>query len=249
VALATPRDKGRRKRPRGHEVTVANNGVEALAAFDRQEFDVVLMDVQMPEMGGLEATAAIRERDRQNGSHMRIVTMTAHAMTGDRERCLEAGMDGYLSKPIDPKMLYATLEHNASAAAPTAAPNGPTPAVAVDRDALLARLGHDEELFADVVQVFLADCPGRLAAIKAAVDARDGEQIRTTSHALKGAAANLSAAALVDEARTLERIGAENWLDAAEAGWRHLSIDAMLVMNALRELDSDGAPESVLCER
>ena len=96
---------------RGHEVVVAGNGLEAIAALERASFDVVLMDVQMPEMGGLEATAAIRKREQESGSgHARIIAMTAHAMTGDRERCLAAGMDGYLSKPIDPTMLYATVE-------------------------------------------------------------------------------------------------------------------------------------------
>ena len=87
---------------RGHDITVAHNGLEALAELERGAFDVVLMDVQMPEMGGLEATAAIRERERVDGGHLRIVAMTAHAMKGDRERCLAAGMDGYLSKPIEP---------------------------------------------------------------------------------------------------------------------------------------------------
>jgi CheY-like chemotaxis protein len=84
--------------------------VEALAALERQSFDVVLMDVQMPEMGGLEATAMIRQREAGTDRHMRIVAMTAHAMTGDRELCLAAGMDAYLSKPIDPGRLYTMLE-------------------------------------------------------------------------------------------------------------------------------------------
>jgi two-component system sensor histidine kinase/response regulator len=107
---------------RGHEVVVTVNGLEAIAALERDSFDVVLMDVQMPEMGGLEATAAIRQRERQSGGHVRILAMTAHAMTGDRERCLAAGMDGYLSKPIDPAMLYATIELEA-APAPTISPD------------------------------------------------------------------------------------------------------------------------------
>ncbi|MEP7304028.1 MAG: response regulator [Acidobacteriota bacterium] len=96
---------------RGHTVIVADNGLEALAALDRGRFDVVLMDLQMPEMDGLEATAAIRAREQLNGGHMRIVAMTAHAMKGDGERCLAAGMDDYVSKPIEPALLYAAVEH------------------------------------------------------------------------------------------------------------------------------------------
>jgi CheY-like chemotaxis protein len=95
---------------RGHDVTVVATGVEALDALKTGAFDLVLMDVQMPVMGGFEATAAIRAAEAQTGQHLRIVAMTAHAMTGDRERCLAAGMDGYLAKPIDPAMLFAAVE-------------------------------------------------------------------------------------------------------------------------------------------
>jgi len=95
---------------RGHLVTVVGNGREAVTALQRGEFDVVLMDVQMPEMNGFEATAAIREWERETGHHVRIVAMTAHAMSGDRERCLAAGMDGYLSKPLDQRALYDVVE-------------------------------------------------------------------------------------------------------------------------------------------
>jgi CheY-like chemotaxis protein len=95
---------------RGHLVTVVGNGREAVDALRRGEFDIVLMDVQMPDMNGFEATAAIREWERETGHHIRIVAMTAHAMAGDRERCLAAGMDGYLSKPIDQRTLYDAIE-------------------------------------------------------------------------------------------------------------------------------------------
>ena len=95
---------------RGHEVVVANNGREAVEAVEREVFDLVLMDVQMPDMDGFEATAAIREREQTTGKHIPIVAMTAHAIKGDRERCLKAGMDGYLTKPIQPKILYETIE-------------------------------------------------------------------------------------------------------------------------------------------
>ena len=95
---------------RGHEVVVANNGREAVAAIEREAFDLVLMDVQMPEMDGFEATAAIRDKERTTGRHLPIVAMTAHALKGDRERCIEAGMDAYLSKPIQPKNLFEIIE-------------------------------------------------------------------------------------------------------------------------------------------
>ena len=95
---------------RGHSVTVVNNGREAIDALRREPFDLVLMDVQMPEMDGFEATAAIRALERDTGRRVRIVAMTAHAMTGDRERCLAAGMDDYLSKPIDQRSLYEVVE-------------------------------------------------------------------------------------------------------------------------------------------
>jgi two-component system sensor histidine kinase/response regulator len=101
---------------RGHAVTVAKDGLEALSACEDQHFDLVLMDLQMPQMGGIEATAAIRAREISTGAHIPIIAMTAHAMTGDRERCLEAGMDGYLSKPINAQLLYTTVEQLAKRA-------------------------------------------------------------------------------------------------------------------------------------
>jgi CheY-like chemotaxis protein len=108
----------------GHTVTVTTNGREALAAFDRESFDVVLMDVQMPEMDGFEATSAIREREQSSGGHLPIIAMTAHAMRGDQERCLAAGMDAYIAKPIRSKDLIALLEtFSAAPTHPEAPPN------------------------------------------------------------------------------------------------------------------------------
>jgi signal transduction histidine kinase/DNA-binding response OmpR family regulator len=214
---------------RGHDVTIVQNGREAMAAIERDSFDMVLMDVQMPDIGGIEATQAIRMRERGTGRHLRIVAMTAHAMTGDRERCLAAGMDGYLSKPVDQKMLFAVVEQESTA------PEQPAAAArSLVRQDVLERLGGDEHLFSEVISLFLDDCPKRLAAIKAAVDTRDAELIRTTAHALKGAAGNLSEGGLFEAAAMLERIGAERRLEAAEAGWRRLSAEASNVMDALQ---------------
>ena len=215
---------------RGHTVTVVGNGLEALAALERDAYDLVLMDVQMPVMGGFEATAAIRARERQTGGHVRIVAMTAHAMNGDRERCVAAGMDGYLSKPLDPRMLFAIAEGDA--------PGGPAAASTFDRTATLDRLNGNEALLADVIGLFLDDCPARLRAIKAAVDARDSESIRLEAQGLKGAAGNLSALGLFNAAQILERIGAEARIDAAGAAWRLLSTEASQVLDALRHFET-----------
>jgi CheY-like chemotaxis protein len=216
---------------RGHRVTIVENGKLALEALERQKFDLVLMDLQMPEMGGLEATSAIRARERKMGGHLRIVAMTAHAMSGDRERCLAAGMDDYLSKPIDQARLFEAVEQGPGGA--QAAPAAPQP---IDLARALERLGGDEQLFADVIRVFLEDCPDRLGAIKAAVDARNGDAIRRTAHALKGAASNLAATEVFEAAKTLERLGAEQRLDAAEAAWRRLSTAAAQLLDTLRRV-------------
>jgi two-component system sensor histidine kinase/response regulator len=223
---------------RGHHVSVAGNGLDALAALERESFDVVLMDVQMPVLGGLEATAEIRARERRTGGHAYIVAMTAHAMSGDRERFLAAGMDGYLSKPIDPEMLFAVVEQDRTGLNVARSPEP------VDRIAFLERLGGDEELMVDVIRLFLEDCPQRLADIKAAVDQRDAERLRTSAHALKGAAANLSAGGLFQAAAILERLGAEARLDAAPAAWRALSTEASLAMDVLRRFEQTHATKA-----
>jgi len=98
---------------RGHRVVVANNGREALAALEKESYDLVLMDIQMPEMNGMEATARIREKEKLTGEHQAVVALTAHAMKGDQEQCLAGGMDGYLTKPIRPQELDQVLHRYA----------------------------------------------------------------------------------------------------------------------------------------
>jgi signal transduction histidine kinase/DNA-binding response OmpR family regulator len=222
-------------RKRGHRVVLAANGQEALEWLAKESFDLVLMDVQMPVMGGFETTAAIRAREKRSGGHQRIVATTAHAMSGDREQCIAAGMDGYLSKPLDPQMLFAVVEDE-QVVAPAPAP--PSMPATFDRAATLERLGGDESLLSDAVALFLEDCPRRLAALKAAVDAGDVERIRNEAHAIKGAAGNLSALGVFEAAGILERIGAESRLAAAPAAFRRLSVDTATALDAMRHLQT-----------
>ncbi|HYT77353.1 MAG TPA: ATP-binding protein [Vicinamibacterales bacterium] len=213
---------------RGHRVSLAEDGRQALSAVERETFDLILMDLQMPVMDGIEATHAIRERERRTGGHVRIVAMTAHTMDGDRERCLASGMDGYLAKPIEATMLYAVVERDGTVDVPVAAP-------AQDRLAFLERLGGDLELADEVVAVFVDDCANRLGAIRKAIDAADPEALRQAAHALKGAAGNLSATGVFEAARTLERLGAEKRLEPAEGAWRMLAAESSLLMDSLRK--------------
>ena len=215
--------------------TSVTNGLEALAALTSKAYDVVLMDVQMPEMGGIEATRSIRAREASTGGHTRIVALTAHAMTGDRERYLEAGMDGYLSKPIDPSALFAAVELY-----PPLGDRGPfevrlPDAAPIGMDELRRRLGSDE-LVAEVTDVFLFDCAERLAEIKAAVVARNGTALRAAAHELKGAAGNLSATPVAECAAALESSAADGVFDAiaVDLTYARLEIESARLVAALR---------------
>ena len=214
---------------RGHKVTIAANGREALAAHQRHAFDVVLMDVQMPEMGGFEATEAIRARERDSGTRVPIVAMTAHAMKGDSERCLAAGMDEYLTKPLDSRKLCLLVEQMASGHAP--AEDELIPEVS---DEVLARVGGDRELLAEICRLFVEDAPRHLEQIRAAIEARDSESLKRAAHGLKGAAANFDADGVVDAARTLEDIGRSAQFDGHEAAWRALTIETGRLIAVLR---------------
>jgi signal transduction histidine kinase/DNA-binding response OmpR family regulator len=216
---------------RGHYVTVAPDGRQALAHLESDTFDLVLMDLQMPVMGGIEATTAIRLQEQVTGKHTRIVAMTAHAMATDRERCLAAGMDGYLSKPIDPALLFAAVEQDGNGSGVQTTSAGPT---TFDATALRERCAGDDDLMTEVIHLFLDDLPVRLGDINTAVAGRNAGALRAAAHALKGSAASLSADALCDAARVLERIGAESRMDAADAAWRQLSIEASHAVDVLR---------------
>jgi PAS domain S-box-containing protein len=205
----------------GHEATVAANGREVLARLEKEAFDVVLMDVQMPELDGLETTAAIRDRERATGGHLPIVALTAHAMKGDAERCLAAGMDAYLAKPLQPRELASTIARvlGTPPPAPGAAEAGPAAAHAgaVDLPRLLERVGGDRKALADLVRIFRADWPKQVARLREAVRAGDAQALRAAAHALKGAVSNFAAPGATEAAFRLQRMGEAGQLAGAEA--------------------------------
>jgi two-component system sensor histidine kinase/response regulator len=218
---------------RGHIVTLAQNGREAIALLERDNFDVVLMDLQMPVMGGIEATEAIRVLEQGSGRHIRIVAMTAHAMRSDHDRCLAAGMDGYLAKPVNPALLFAAVEHADDEERDLDVLPLPP---AFDERELLDQLAGDRDLLTDVVRVFLEDCPVRLAAIESALSRRSADDLRASAHALRGAAACVSARALQQSATTLEHLAADGRLDEAGEICRRLSADASALTSVLQQL-------------
>ncbi|MGH9141215.1 MAG: response regulator, partial [Vicinamibacterales bacterium] len=217
---------------RGHTVTIASNGREALTALVGRTFDVVLMDVQMPEMGGFEATAAIRALEIEHRlKRLPIIAMTAHAMKGDRERCLAAGMDEYLTKPLDPRQMCALVEKMAGAA--PAGEQPPSEPLAIPSE-VLARVGGDRELLAEISRLFVDDAPRHLSKIREALDARDGESLRRAAHGLKGAAANFDADGVVGAARALEEMGRTGEFDTADAVWQTLTLESDRLISMLR---------------
>jgi signal transduction histidine kinase/DNA-binding response OmpR family regulator len=201
----------------GHAVVLAPNGRDALAVLERQAIDVVLMDVQMPEMDGFTATAAIRERQAgRGGRRLPIVALTAHAMKGDREKCLAAGMDDYLAKPVTPEALASVLGRlfdDAGEAAATAATATERPAAPLDLAALHAYVGGDRELLCELLTIFSEECPGHLQAIRAALEPFDAEGLARAAHTIKGSLRAIGAARAASLAERLERAGRDG--DAA----------------------------------
>jgi PAS domain S-box-containing protein len=224
----------------GHSVSVAGNGRAAVEAVQREEFDLVLMDVQMPELGGFEATARIREWERRGGRRVPIIALTAHAMKGDRERCLQAGMDGYVAKPILSRELFQTMADVLRAVGSAPLPGAGAPAAAVarasrnstaeggampdefDREAALERVGGDRALLRELIDMFQAEVPGWLAGLNEAIERGDAPTVKRLAHTLKGAVSTFAAATAVAAALRLEEIGRSGELAEAPAARQEL---------------------------
>jgi CheY-like chemotaxis protein/anti-sigma regulatory factor (Ser/Thr protein kinase) len=209
----------------GYSVDAVENGIQALENVQTGSYSAILMDVQMPEMDGLEATQRIRALEGSSGRHIPIIAMTAHAMVGDRERCLEAGMDDYVTKPLEPRVLFSALdrwtkgreavrempfsaEQPSSQTSLATAPAGQGPALTetlpVDMESALPRFGGDRGFMMEMLRDYRGMLRERLAEIQRALQSRDAEQLARLAHSLKGVSLNFSANPLADIAFHLE---------------------------------------------
>ncbi|MBW3542247.1 MAG: PAS domain S-box protein [Planctomycetes bacterium] len=237
----------------GHRVTVANNGKQAVAAAGTSDFDLILMDVQMPEMDGLEATRVIRSAERAAGRHVPIVAMTAHAMKGDRERCLAAGMDSYIAKPVRARRLQETIADvvgqcrcpDEAAAAPREQPaavpftttqgrsaDGKSTrpqSVRFDPARVLDVVDGDRELMRDVLEAFLEESPVVLAKLRRGLEHNDPPAVQLAAHTIKGQMRMLGLEAAHDLALELETRGRQRDL----AGAHEQAVALALLVDAI----------------
>jgi two-component system sensor histidine kinase/response regulator len=219
---------------RGHHVTPTSNGVEAIQAFKKGDFDLILMDVQMPEMDGFEATRKIENRSRakqtlltnhQSSIHsIPIVAMTAHAMRGDREKCIEAGMDDYVSKPIKPEALFCVIDKvvrksqskkTQKRIQPSQNSKTYSPKTFDLSVAMKAVLG-DEILFREIAEMFIKNCDDSIAKIKKGIAGNDACILKREAHSLKGAIGNFSAKEAYEVAYHLEKLGEQSEMATAK---------------------------------
>ncbi len=210
-----------------HRVVVVDNGAAAVRAARQEPFDLILMDVQMPQMNGLEATRAIRALERERGSRVPIVAMTAHAMKGAREECLQAGMDAYLSKPVQMADLMDVLEELTRPSDEVSAP------VSFDPEPLRHRIGNDEKLFRDLIALFQEDGPRMLEQVREAIAAGNAPAVERAAHLLKGSAGNFGADEVVRAAQRVEDLGHAGDLKEASDAFKSLEESLRSFLGAL----------------
>ena len=237
----------------GHGVLVVENGRAALDALGRESFDLVLMDVQMPGMDGLEATTTIRKGELATGAHIPIIALTAYAMKVDQERCIAAGMDRYLSKPVHAKDLYALIDElvpqtNRLPGTPSATKLSILPLAAraldcgiIDGPALRNSLEGDAGLLNELIQIFREDYPRMLAVLRAAIAVEDPAAINSAAHALKGSVSNFYAPAAGAAALQLEIMGGEGEIAGADAVCDRLDMEITRLWPALSTVMDEAA--------
>ncbi|MBI4534576.1 MAG: response regulator [Candidatus Melainabacteria bacterium] len=229
----------------GHTVVLANNGQEALEWLNKEHFDLVLMDLQMPGMDGLSATEAIRERERTTGKHVPIIALTAHALKGDAERCLQAGMDDYVAKPIDSERLLEVISKLMPETRTSSRSNKPRQELTIDTDELLELVGGDMEVLKEVTQLFLQEGPKLMDRVRIALSAGDIRELKSATHSFKGAISNFAAKAALDAVTRLERCAERRDLSSAQPILVFLEQELDRITEALTQLVQGDKPKSV----
>jgi two-component system sensor histidine kinase/response regulator len=220
----------------GHVVSLAVNGKEAVEMLRRESFDMVLMDIQMPVMGGVEAVRCIREDEQKTGAHIPIVAITAHAMAGDAEKYLQSGMDGYVSKPVGSDLLRAEIERLAKTLVQQEeyTMNEKVPReLDFDQEQLLARVENDRELLHDLLGIFKQEFPSHLQALREAVVSRDGKLVAAAAHTLKGMLLNLAAGPAAATAGRLEQMGRNGEMQGIQEAFAAFERDAAILLPQL----------------
>jgi CheY-like chemotaxis protein/HPt (histidine-containing phosphotransfer) domain-containing protein len=214
---------------RGHSVVAVADGRAAITALSKKRFDVVLMDEQMPGMDGLDATRNIRQMERSSGNHQIIIGLTGNIAEEDKKRRIEAGMDGYLTKPFDMHVLFQAIEshsHGGQQAVPAQADSAGSAPSSMDVAAHLQRsTGGNEKLAQSLVKSFLADAPKKISNIRRAIAQKDPAKLSSAAHAFKGAAAIFGAPQVVAAARNLEAMGRGRNLEGAAEEFQTLEAE------------------------
>lgn len=229
-----------------HKAIVVENGRLAVDALRKETFDLVLMDVQMPEMDGFEATRAIREMEKQTGGHIPIIAMTAHAMKGDRERCLEVGMDDYVPKPISSNKLHETIQTLVSGKAPKTQETSESGTkedelVSINRETLLNAFDNDPDFLKEAVGLFVSDYPNMMVKIKEAIRNEDSTTLERTAHALKGMLGNFQAEQAAGTAFNLEKKGRNGDFSGVKQMFDNLTIELAGFEKTLLEFIREGS--------
>ena len=222
----------------GHKIDVVTDGIQAVERSLQHKYDVILMDLQMPQMGGFEATRLIRERERDHGRHTPIVAMTANAMSEDHQRCLDAGMDDYISKPLDTERLRSMLESLTPIAAQSTPPS-------TDREPVFdyaqALTSADSWVIETIGQAFLDDCPRQMKEIEDAIRAGEHATLMRSAHTLRGLVGNFNARRIEDLARELEHQEAAADMSHAASLYVKLLAEVEALNEALTKLLAQSA--------
>ncbi len=222
----------------GHRVAIAENGRIAVDLWESQPFDLVLMDLQMPEMDGMTATETIRQREQRRNTHTPIIAMTAHALKGDREKCLASGMDGYVSKPVRKQELYDAIKRffapldagqmltRTAEEQPMDEPVAQVPAAAdqarethagkIDWDHALQAVGGSRELLGEIIEIAIGELPHLTRELAAAVQAAKAPEVRRTAHTVKGTVRTFGAEKITELASQIEEMGRNETLQGVE---------------------------------